>query len=434
MTNKLSILAAKQRLLAETEASRVKAVKLALSTRKAGEVSPPRITDKVKTTKITQITVSQKDVRNTPAKSAQSFSKPPSASSIVDSTPSLKMKSGGDGGAPSKPSISTGVRPNQSAKFKIISKPINDKATTDGGTSTKSFIPASKGNLADFAYGQKAGTFVSTNNNTPTVKKQKPEMVKTNSGAPTTSPKMSHVKAGKDMPAKSVGQIKHKGGFIPEPSEGGPRSVKVASVKSKAVNIVESGVNVVLDGKVKAHFEIVSPEVLSRMVESYARHGMKLEVVRSDAAWKKDKALLNTLWESMDAQYNGVDSEYSRLRLDARNRFKVLVQGSYNKLYENRDKFLKLIDEAFKRVELNARKRYVEGLELMTCKARVTADDGQADMEIVTEAHTDQMALRQVRNKLMEMYGLDIQINHIFVDGTKYDLADIEPWTAPLTA
>jgi len=430
MKNKLSILAANQRLLAETEASRVKAVKLALSSRKAGEVSPPKFSDKPTTTKITQITVSTKDVRSAPTKSAQSFSKAKDPSGIVNSAPHLQMKSAGDGGAPSKPKVASGVRPNQSAHLKTV-KGVNDKNSSDDGSSTKSFIPAAKGNLADDAHRIKAGTFMSSNNNTPTIKKQKPETVRSKDGVPTTNPKMAHAKASGDMASKSVSQIKHKGGFVAEPSEGGPRSVKVASVKTKAVNIVESGVNVVLDGKVKAHFEIVSPAVLSRMVESYARHGMKLEVVRGDAAWKKDKALLNTLWESMDAQYNGVESEYDRLRLDARNRFKVLVQGSYNKLYEGRDQFLKLIDEAFKRVETNARKRYVEGLELMTCKARVTTGSGKADMEIVTEAHTDQMALRQVRNKLMEMYGLGVTINHIFVDGTKYDLADIEPWTSP---
>jgi len=429
MTNKLSILTANQRLLAETDASRVKAVKLQLSTRKAGAVSLPKVKDKPDTTKITQITVDQKDTRKLPPAGAPGQKSGIPQSSMA--TPSdikpmfAKGMKKGDDGAPSQPKIGNrGMRPNQQAQLKAVGKAINDKAVADAGPS-KMFIPDWKGSASDKAFSIKAGD-VSTDNNTPTVKKQNPANLHG-----TTSPKMSRVNTTpkEEIPTKTVKPVGKVSGFVSDPSGAPSRTQKIAKPIRRAENLVESGIDVLLGNKVKAHFEIVSPGVLRKMVESYARHGMKLEIVRGQAAWMKDRDLLNTLWESLDAQYNGVDSHYEQGRIKARNRFKTLVQGSFNSLYEGRDNFIKLIDEAFKRVETNARKRYVEGLELMTCMVRVSAESGKADLEIVTEAHTDQMALRQVRNKLMENYGLNVNIEHIFVDGTKYNLGDIEPWT-----
>jgi len=51
-----------------------------------------------------------------------------------------------------------------------------------------------------------------------------------------------------------------------------------------------------------------------------------------------------------------------------------------------------------------------------------------SDIELLTEATDHQMALRLVRNKLMEQFGLAADIRHIFVDGTKYSPDQIEEW------
>lgn len=428
-SNKLSILVANERLLKETEIARAKAVKLELSTRKAGEFTPKKITDKPVTTSITQITVDSKDVRKAPsAGKVQSFKTSPSASKIVDQAPHLDFRGAG-GGEPKKPKVSQG-HSNQKAVLKVVSKPIKDGVTADDGSGKKSFIPAwGSKSASDVAFAMKAGQ-VSTDNNTPTIKKQKVPSLNA-----TTSPKASRVSMTpkEELPTKKATKVGTVSGFTSDPSDAPKRSHSIAKSKTKVVNLVESGVEVRLGDKVKARFEIVSPAVIRRMVESHAKHGLKLDVVRCEAKWTKDQSLLNLLWESMDAQYNGVEDHYNRLRKEARSRFKTLVQGSWNELYESREDFLKIIEEAFRKVELNARKKYVEGLELMTCHARVVTASGRADLEMVTEAHTDQMALRQIINNLRENYGLNLTVEHIFVDGTKYVPEDIKAWTPTLS-
>jgi hypothetical protein len=74
-------------------------------------------------------------------------------------------------------------------------------------------------------------------------------------------------------------------------------------------------------------------------------------------------------------------------------------------------------------------KVYKSNLNLFIGKARVVAESGAIDdVEILSEATDHQMALRLIRNKLMEEYGLDTNIKFVFVDGTKYMPEQIREW------
>ena len=50
----------------------------------------------------------------------------------------------------------------------------------------------------------------------------------------------------------------------------------------------------------------------------------------------------------------------------------------------------------------------------------------------MTEATGDHMALRQIRNRMLEDYGFDTEIKHIFIDGRKYTTKKIEEYAPNL--
>ena len=77
-----------------------------------------------------------------------------------------------------------------------------------------------------------------------------------------------------------------------------------------------------------------------------------------------------------------------------------------------------------------AETKYHNSLDLKLCVARVVKNGKPYDLEVVSEATDDHMALRAVRNQIFEEYGLDTNIKHIFVDGRKYGTNQIKEWRA----
>lgn len=265
----------------------------------------------------------------------------------------------------------------------------------------------------------------SGSNATPTVGKVKPETIGPE------SPAAGKVSIKQPVDQKKIPQIKKPSGMQPDPSDGGDRPKSFDKVE-KTDNVresVRSGVTVKLGNKVKAQFGLASVPMLSRMVESYRQHGYTLTVeATGNAGWKKDRKLLRTVWESVDAEFNFVPGAQQRLRRAGLNRLSQISQGDYTSLYESRQEFVNTLVSGFEAIEKAVRKRYVESMELMTCNVRFVSGTQPIDAEIVTEAHSKQMALRQIRNLLQETYGLDTKLVHVFVDGTKFTPDQIEPW------
>lgn len=313
----------------------------------------------------------------------------------------------------------TSLKPNQQSKMKEIKGSV--KGTDDDGKQTAMALPT-----ADYAHtytdkmahgnktlggGNEAG---GEGISKPTVAKMK--------GGPT--------RAGGTRTAKRLGELPNNSNSANagEVGKGDTRktkdSIKKVSWKKEtggSHNVVESGVAVKLRGKTKAIFDVVSTDVLHRMVENYEKFGYQVTLERVEPSWKKDRKFLGLLRETINAKYNFAPQTQAKLRKAALNRFAALSNGSYNDMYESRQNYVETIREAFLKIESMAEGKYLDGLEIFECIARVKIEEGTiADLEIITEATGHHMALRQVRNQVAEEYGLDVQIGHIFVDGKKY--------------
>lgn len=323
-------------------------------------------------------------------------------------------------------------KPNQETQLKLVKNPI--KGTDDDGSQKANFIPQ-----ADFAkkytdkmpHGEK-NLKAGNEEGGEGVKKPKVSGLAASKGAhadATTRPKGNTRKAAKlgtDRGTKKVQQIKGPSGFVNDPSDAMARKQKWEKQTGGAHNVVESGVAVKLKGKTKATFEVVSRDVLRKMSESYKKAGYKLKFQRVQPAWKSDRQFLTLIREAVHASQNFAPKYAKAYRKAALTRFRALSQGSYSTLYETRDDFNKTIWDAFRKIEKIAKSRYVEGLEPFEVMARISDGKDDFDIEIMTEATDHQMALRQTYNKLAEAYGLDIDLKHVFVDGTKYVPKDIK--------
>jgi hypothetical protein len=166
------------------------------------------------------------------------------------------------------------------------------------------------------------------------------------------------------------------------------------------------------------------------MIENYKRFGYRVVVEHSNQApkWKSDQTFLRLLHEAAAARENQSPALARKLTEAALNRLYRLCQGDYNNLYEEREDFLKTIQTAFRKILENAIINYRKGLNLFVGKARVVAENTMSDVEILAEGDDHNMALRLIRNKLLEQFGLDADIQFIFVDGTKYLPHQIREW------
>ena len=322
----------------------------------------------------------------------------------------------------------TSLKPNQQSKMKEIKGSV--KGTDDDGKQAAAALPQAEyahtyvdkmahGNKTLGGGNEAGGEGVAK----PTVAKMK--------GGPT--------RAGGTRTAKRLGELPNNSNSANagEVGKGDTRktkdSLKKVSWKKEtggSHNVVESGVAVKLRGKTKATFDVVSTVVLHRMVDNYEKFGYEVSLERVEPSWKKDRKFLGLLREAVNAKYNFAPQTQVKLRKAALNRFAALSQGSYNEMYESRQDYVETIREAFLKIESMAEGKYLDGLEIFECIARVKVEeDTIADLEIITEATDHHMALRQVRNQIAEEYGLDVQIGHIFVDGKKYATRQIKAYT-----
>lgn len=238
----------------------------------------------------------------------------------------------------------------------------------------------------------------------------------------TTRPKSSRKTANMERhPMKEQPTVGH-------PSDNYPMAPGHPSKKSW--DHVKSGVMVRVNESVKAQFNIVSESVLVKMVENFRRFGYTATVERSNhaPAWKSDKIFAQTLHEAVAAKENQAPALYRKLGSTAMNRLYHLCRNDFNDLYESREDFLKTIKVAFSKIMESAIVNYRKDLDLFVGKARIVAEGKMADVEILAEATDHQMALRLIRNKLMEQFGLDANIKFIFIDGTKYLPQQIKEW------
>lgn len=429
--SKLTVQLIQDKLMEEDEVKKATAQKMKLSqNRKPREVGKPG-DPSTKLTKISQVEVpgaskaAKKASKTTKSSDKTGIPQAKLAGEYVDKMDKPKMSSAKNEKSPKVPSVKQGPKPNQTTKTKETKGAIKN---TEAG-STKSEFPS-----ADYAdtytkkmpHGNK--NLKASGDQVPTITKPKVDSM----GA-TTRPKGGERKASglgdakKDKPK----QIDKPGGSLPTPKDA-PKPVKWDTNK-QGHNVIES-VEIRLGGKPKARFDVVNRNVVKRMVESYAKHGYELEVVRSSkpAAWKSDKKLLGLIREAVDAKHNFVPKMAEAARKRAMNRFFQINRSNYNSLYESNGEFAKTLHEAFGVVMEKAEQKYMDRLEVFECMARVSIDGDVADLEIVTEATGHEMALRQVRNEIAEEYGLETEIKHIFVDGKKYRPNQITSWSSKM--
>ncbi len=419
--SKLTVDLIQSRLLEADEMKKVTAQKL-----KVEKARKPREVGNIKDlsnnlTTIKQVEIPKAEGKVSDSKTANLIPQADYAFTYTEKMPT--GQAGGDGKDKKDKSMkspkTTSLKPNQQSNMKEIKGSV--KGTEDDGNQAAMAPPQ-----ADYAFnytekmphGNKTlgggngagGEGISK----PTVASMK--------GGPT--------RAGGARKAKSLGELPNNSNSanVGEVGKADTRktkdSIKKVSWKKDtggSSSVVESGVAVKLRGKTKAIFDVVSSDVLHRMVENYEKFGYKVSLQRVEPSWKKDRKFLGLLRESANAKYNFAPQTQAKLRKAALNRFASLTSGSYNDMYESRQDYIHTIREAFLKIEDLAEGKYLNGLEIFECIARVKIEEGTiADLEIITEATDHHMALRQVRNQISEEYGLDIRIGHIFVDGKKY--------------
>ena len=331
-----------------------------------------------------------------------------------------------------------GMTPNQTTKLRQIPGghvQQGIKHTEDDGNQKVFTIPQAK--FADeytqeMEHGRAGGTTDEDKGSAEPAKRSYGKM----DGGPTRAGGKRTAKLGNDAVGavdkdkQRADQVSGNQGIAKDPSDAPAKPTWKTDAKGTNIreSRVESGVAVSLNGKQKAHFEVVSHTVLNSMVESYGHHGYTLEFTRTEPAWKSDRQFLRALRESIHARFNHAPTIARQARKIAMQRFGELCRESFKagEMYEDRHTFTQTMGTAFKKIERMAEDKYVSGLEYFDCKARVAEGDEVHDIEIVTQATDKGMACRQIRNRLHEDYGFAVDIQHIFVDGEKFAADKIE--------
>lgn len=418
MSDKLSITKVQNRLVEADNTKKATYKKMQLSTRKHGKFTPKDPSTRL--THITQVEIPS-DEKVSDRKNTSGIPQADIASDYIDSYNKIGMGKGMKKTNETKTVTAKSLTPNQTMKNKEVRNAVKN---TSDASPAKTMLPQ-----ADYAdkYEKKMpkGTI---SFNSKGDKQGKQSYDKLNA---TTRPTGKEVTVKFDKKAdKSVTQVSMTKGSVSNPSDA-PKKPTWSKVKSNSTNLIESGIVVKLNGKVKNKFDIVSRNVLTALSEQYKNVGYELVFERTnDVAWKKDNEFMKTLKNSIDAKYNFNLKESKKLRKDALDRFHNLCKPSYNSLYESRTAFAETIMEAFKKIEEKMDKMYVDSLELFNGMVRIVEGEDVADIEIVTEATGPQMALRQIRDTILENYGLDTEIKHIFIDGKKFKPEDVKEWRA----
>lgn len=317
---------------------------------------------------------------------------------------------------------STTMNPNQTSKFKKVGNDWGKVTKTEDDGSKETYrLPA-----ADYAtsYTDKmkhgVGPASDTDGSDGAPSKRKFGTLK---GGPTR--KGGQRKASfKDAPVKNIKQVdgpKKETSPKDALTWGSHKFDKNTHNASNIYEDIHTGVGIEINGKRKASFEIVSESILSKMVENYNNHGYNAKVVKTEAKWKSDAKFIKLVRESIHAKHNNLISESRKLRKQALRRFGQICQESYNEnLYEsNHRNFVAVVGNAFKKIEKLAEDKYINSLEFFDCTCRILSEGDIVELEIMTHATDKDMAARQVTTKVLEEYGLETEIKHIFVDGEK---------------
>jgi len=435
----LSVELVKDRLLKEDEVKKANIAKLKLSKNRASkEIKNPTAGQarSEKYDKLTQVVQDPNFTADVSPKDTKDFIPTADyAKTYTDQMPHGQTAAIGKGGTNQKsPTVMStkGMKPNQATKLKEI--PGSVQNTEDDDSKIFSFTQAdyAKDYTDSMPHGSKTMKAASETGGEPSARSYN----KTN---PTRGGGKRDAKLGDDIvgstkkDSQHPAQVTHSGKFSPESPDALKWGGATWSKEKGGHNVVESGVVVSLKGKKKATFEVVSREVLKRIAENYKKLGYKAEFTRTkDVSWKKDERFLTLVRESVNAGYNFAPKYQRSLRRAALKRLGKLVQNSYNSIYESRQEFIETVAYAFKKIEEIAEFKYLRGLDVYECQARVKIENEYYDVPVVTEATGDHMALRQIRNRIFEEHGFETEIKHIFVDGRKYTTKKIEEYAPNL--
>lgn len=406
---KLSIQKIQNDLLEAEEARKVHYDTLKSTTApKAKEVGTPA-NPSTKITKIKQITVTPGKLP-TSGKGKPSIPAGKDGKEVVDTMGrGIFNKTMKSENSPKKPAVSNMAKPNQSTKLKQVT------AKTNEASEKLNFIKKAD-DAASIVDRQGRGIFKNTQG--AATSPSKPSVA----AGPSTEKRPALTQKKADMNRNPKHSVK-------DPVVKDTMKMPSDAPKKPTWGSVKGGVVVEVNGKKKAQFDIISETVLSRMVENYQSVGYEVTVrPLTETAWKRDRALFNLIRESVDAKHNGVMESAKGFRKDAFKHFYSLVQGSMNGLYESQDEFLSVAREVFKVIESKVEAKYLSELEMFEGIVRVQTTEGLEDVEIMTEATSPEMAVRQVQKVIAEEYGLGATIKHIFIDGTKIDLKAVAPW------
>lgn len=270
---------------------------------------------------------------------------------------------------------------------------------------------------------QKKGASVASRNTDTTVKQGK------RTGKTQTVLKSAYAKGekgGKEYklktrPTRSIKQVT-------APSKSKIDHPSVAAGPKKIDNVYES-VTLIVDGKKKKPFGIISESAVDKLMEEFTSIGYDVQLVKSaPAAWKSDKMFKKLVFEAIDAKYNNMDVASAKLTSKALDRLFFLVSGDNNHLYESQNDFLNTVRATLTKVLEASENVYRDHLNMYSAIARVVTKRGVEDVELVVEATGTPMALRNVRDELYESFGLNTKIRHIFIDGEKFTKSDIKDW------
>lgn len=316
-------------------------------------------------------------------------------------------------GEPGRAKFESGTKPNQTTKAKAVNHNPGKLANESSGKGN--VLPAAQ--RADQYFDNlPRGIFSGSGGSSPEVKA--PKATSLNG---TTRPKATEKKANmdRDPVVKPKDNTDKTFGKTEQPSDA-PKKVSYEKVKS--------GVAVRVNEKAKARFDVISQPVLERVVNNYKRFGYKVTLESIEPFWKKDKKLLGLLVDSVAAKHNFQPSLSRNLVSEAFKRFHDLTKKDFNSFYESREQFLGALKTVFTKLTESVDLQYRKSLKIFDTNSRIISEGKTLEIEILTEATDPQMALRQVRNKLVEEYGLNVKIKHVFVDGSKFDVKQIKEW------
>lgn len=420
---RLSIDLVKQRLLRENEEVKASYSTMKAPDKKMREIKAPKDLSNKKTT-IPQIEVPKGSGASTKKASTKGGGMGiPQAERGDKAVGNMKVPSFSKSTAaksPPTPVVKKLGKPNQDSKLNVVKNPI--KKTESGSGSKANTIPS-----ADFAdtYTRKMphGSTTLGSKGSKKVPEVSAKAEKTLKG--TTKPSSKEVKL-KTPGNHTVQQVSHTAGMMKSPSDAPAKPSWVTAKNGE--NVLES-VQIYINGKPKASFGIINKDVATKMVENYQSFGYNVELKKTNkSGWKSDREFLSLVFEAMDARYNNAPETSNKLQKAAMNRFFHLSQIDYNNMYESRQQFTHTVKSAFDSIMERADIKYRQKLDVVEGLVRIELGEDVIDLDMITQARDINMALRNMRNEIIEEYGFKTKIKHVFIDGTKYGPQHIHEW------